>query len=117
MSMFDGCGSRCVQQHAADHALPDTTAYWVCAFALNQHGTDDSELNAGSSENPFVRATQSLPASRPPFGLHCTLTALASGVCQLCQPPNLEGGTLTVLFYAVAGARDCAGGGACAVDH
>ena len=28
---------RCLEQHAADHWLDEDTAYWVCAYANNQH--------------------------------------------------------------------------------
>ena len=45
----------CVEQHAADHGYDDDVAYWVCAFALNQH-VQSGDLNAGSTDNPFVRA-------------------------------------------------------------
>lgn len=46
----------CLEQHAKDRGIPDTTPYWVCAYALNQHDVA-GELSGGKpKESPFFRA-------------------------------------------------------------
>ena len=63
--MFDSCldrwgdsvirFSKCLEGHAKDHELPNDTAYWVCAYANNQHDVG-GDVTADPSESSFVKA-------------------------------------------------------------
>ena len=44
----------CLEQHAADHGYDDEMAYWVCAFAINQHDVSD-DVRIDPSESPFAQ--------------------------------------------------------------
>jgi hypothetical protein len=62
---------RCLEQHAADHHLDhDDTAYWVCAYANNQHNTKN-DVTADPSESSFVKAIK--------LAEHRVLTVLDEG--------------------------------------
>lgn len=52
-----GCFLRCLEQHAADHGLDSHTAYWVCAYANNQHHVA-SDVTADPAESSFVKAIE-----------------------------------------------------------
>jgi hypothetical protein len=46
----------CLKVLCADKGLPiETTTFWVCAYALNQHDVE-GELRGGVQDSPFVRA-------------------------------------------------------------
>jgi len=45
----------CVQHHTQVRELPSTTAYWVCAYANNQHALG-AEIVADPSQSSFARA-------------------------------------------------------------
>ncbi|CAJ1415050.1 unnamed protein product, partial [Effrenium voratum] len=48
---------RCLQGHAEVRELEETVAYWVCAYANNQHELGD-ELRCNPRETSFFRAMQ-----------------------------------------------------------
>lgn len=52
--------TRCIEQHAADHGLSDDTPYWICAYAINQHASDEvSVLDGGDvASTAFVKAVE-----------------------------------------------------------
>ena len=52
---------RCLERHAADHTYPgeevdENTAYWVCAYANNQHELGTDVDNPDPSQSAFARA-------------------------------------------------------------
>ena len=54
----------CLERHAYDRKLTETTPYWICAYALNQHDMS-GELHGGGNpkKSPFYRAMQ-LPSCK-----------------------------------------------------
>ena len=47
---------RCLEQHAKDRDLPlETTVYWVCAYANNQHSLG-GEISTDPAESSFCKA-------------------------------------------------------------
>ena len=49
---------RCLERHAADHELGDDAAYWVCAYANNQHELGADVDNPDPSQSAFARAIE-----------------------------------------------------------
>ncbi|CAB9519843.1 expressed unknown protein [Seminavis robusta] len=49
----------CLTQHAFDRNLPDTTSYWVCAYAINQHQLGSELADPNPKHSPFFKAMQS----------------------------------------------------------
>ena len=49
---------RCIERHAADHGLGDDAAYWICAYANNQHDLGADVDNPDPSQSAFVRAIE-----------------------------------------------------------
>ena len=45
----------CLEQHAADHGLEADAAYWVCAYANNQHALED-DVTTDPAQSAFVKA-------------------------------------------------------------
>ena len=45
----------CLKRHAELHQLPSTSAYWVCAYANNQHQLDE-EICKNPRKTSFYRA-------------------------------------------------------------
>jgi hypothetical protein len=48
----------CLEQHQSDRNLPDTLAYWICAYANDQHDIA-KELGTRIQDTPFYRALHS----------------------------------------------------------
>ena len=48
---------RCIEQHAADHGYDEHQAYWVCAYAINQHDVSD-DVRKDPTLSPFARAIE-----------------------------------------------------------
>lgn len=46
-----------LEEHRRVHQLPDPTAYWVCAYAMNHHKLSDA-ISTDLRLSPFHRATQ-----------------------------------------------------------
>jgi hypothetical protein len=72
----------CLRQFCADTGLDaETTRFWVCACALNQHDWS-GEMAGGLASGPFARAL---------LLADCALSVLdANGVCfKRCVPPAL----------------------------
>jgi len=47
----------CIERHAADHGLDADTAYWVCAYANNQHMLE-KDVTTNPVESSFARAIE-----------------------------------------------------------
>ncbi|CAB9520030.1 expressed unknown protein [Seminavis robusta] len=65
----------CLERHAFDRGLPETTSYWVCGYALNQHNLS-AELsenhNSNPRQTPFLRAMEMTHGTVSLLDIHAT---------------------------------------------
>jgi len=74
--------TRMLQWHAKCHGLENSTTYWICTYANNQHDVS-GELGGGVMESPFVRAILSDGCEGTVLLLDCNATPFSRIWCVL----------------------------------